>query len=173
MGCFRNLKADSSPHWLPEIITMEECGGDWSTYIEAVYSIFQTDFVLNKPYFRGQRLRLKRHPMSQDKESTFWHITSEGANEAERIPDLRRCERIGWIKPIIENSRDASIKVWSSKRKGETRLSLWLECCEYLVILAQRKDYILPWTAYTVTHTHQKTKLQKRFREAKKTGTAL
>lgn len=173
MGRYRNVSASSPPKWLPEIITLQDCGGNWSEYIEVVYDVFREDFVSDKPYFRGRRLKLKRYPMSQDKESTFWHMTSEGSNEAERLPDLRRCERIGWIKPIIENSRDPEIRAWSIRQKGETRISLWLERYEYLVILADRKDYILPWTAYTVTKPHQKVKLQKRFTEAQKTGTAL
>lgn len=36
-------------------------------------------------------------------------------------------------------------------------------CFACLVILADRGDYILPWTAYPVVHTHQQRKLQKEF----------
>lgn len=163
----------SRPDWLPDTVSLEDYNGSWHEYIEAVYEIFRRDFVLDKPYFRGQRLRLKRYPMSQEKESTFWHMTSEGSNEKERVPDLRRCERISWVKPIIENSRDTSVKAWENKRKGETRVCLWLEGYEYLVVLARRRDFILPWTAYTVSRSHQKDKIQKQFEKAQKTGTAL
>ncbi|MNH30689.1 hypothetical protein D3C79_909980 [compost metagenome] len=44
----------------------------------------------------AKRLGLKRHPVIQGKEATFWHMISEGNDEAERLPDLRRCERIRW-----------------------------------------------------------------------------
>jgi hypothetical protein len=45
---------------------------------------------------------------------------------------------------------------------------LWLETQEYLVILADREEYILPWTAYVVDRPHQKRKLQKEFEEYQK-----
>jgi hypothetical protein len=92
--------------WLPPLVCLPDYGGNFETYIEAVYSCFKSDFVDNKMYFRGQPISLKKHPQFQEKEFVFWHLTSEGNVENERIPDLRRCERISWIKPILENASD-------------------------------------------------------------------
>lgn len=107
--------------------------------------------------------------MTQGKEATFWHMVSEGKDEADRFPDIRRCERIRWPRPIIENADDEVVKVWTNVRrttKGpEKRICLWLESREYLVILADRKSYILPWTAYVVDQPHQKGKLQNEYQE--------
>ncbi len=72
----------------------ETYGGDFSRYLEAIYRIFCADFVESKPVFAGKRLGLKRHPVIQGKKLRFWHMISEGNDEAERLPDLRRCERI-------------------------------------------------------------------------------
>jgi len=62
------------------------------------------------------------------------------------------------------------IKIWENvRRRNEKRILLWFEAVEYLVVLAKRKDritgreYILPWTAYPVTRSHRKDKLQKEY----------
>ena len=149
--------------WLPDLVLFEDFGGDWGKYLDALYAYFKKDFVDGKPVFRGQRLGLKRHPLSQGKEATFWHMISEGKGEDERLPDFRRCERIRWPKPTIEHSGEPVIKVWENERRGETRICLWLEAEEYLVVLAKRKGYLLPWTAFMVTLPHEKRKRQKEY----------
>ena len=106
---------------------------------------------------------LKRHPIIQGKEATFWHMISEGNDEAERLPDLRRCERIRWPRPIIENTEDAALKVWREPNGSGHRVLIWFAEAEYLVVLDERKDYILPWTAYPVEREHQQRKLEKRW----------
>ncbi len=158
--------------WLPEIVTLEDYGGNWDRYVEAVYGVFEDDFVTDKPMFEGRRLRLKSHPYFRGKEATFWHMVSEGANESERLPDLRRCERVCWVRPIIENVSDPSVKRWENERRGGRRVCLWLEERDYLVILARRSGYVLPWTAYPVVENHRKRKLQSEYEHYQKAGTA-
>jgi hypothetical protein len=84
------------PDWLPPLVLFEGYNGDWTHYLEAIYALFKANFVDSKPLFRGIRLGLKRYPLTYNKEATFWHFIQEGQFEAERTPDLRRCERIGW-----------------------------------------------------------------------------
>jgi len=153
----------NSPEWLPDIVPLSDYGGNWEEYLEVIYSYFKQDFIDSKPTFRGRRLGLKKHPLEKGKEATFWHFISEGAIEDERTPDLRRCERIRWPKPIIENSDKSAIKVWENRRSNEKRILLWLEDQEYLVVLAERKGYLLPWTAYMVSENHRKKKLRKEY----------
>jgi hypothetical protein len=154
--------------WLPALALFEEYGGDWDRYLEALYAFFKQDFIDSRPAYNGVTLALKRHPVIQNKEATFWHIISEGDSEADRVPDMRRCERIRWPRPVIEHSADAAIKIWSNERRGEKRICLWLEDAEYLVILAERKGYILLWTAFTVEQEHSKRKLRREFAAAGK-----
>lgn len=71
--------------WLPPLVLLEDFGGEWNRYVEKVYEYYKQDFVTHKPVFRGRRLGLKRHPVSQGKEATFWHMTSEGNDEANRL----------------------------------------------------------------------------------------
>jgi hypothetical protein len=151
--------------WLPDLELFENYGGDWDRYLDALYEFFKTDFIDSQPVFRGLRLGLKRHPLSMGKEATFWHLISEGKDEDERVIDFRRCERIRWPRPTIEHANEPVIKVWENERRGEKRVCLWLESEEYLAVLAQRKGYILPWTAFLVTLPHEKRKRQKEYEE--------
>ncbi len=154
--------------WLPALMLFSDYDGNWEQYLTAMYDAFCTQFVTSTPVFRGTRLGLKRHPMIQGKEATFWHMITEGNVEKERLPDFRRCERIRWPRPVIEHETDHTVKVWKNRRKGETRICIWLEAEEYLVILSERKGYILPWTAYLVVKGHQKRKLQQEFESYQK-----
>jgi len=155
----------SPPEWLPPLFHFK---GNWALYLSALYELFEADFIEAKPQFRGRRIGLKRHPMSDGKEATFWHLIQEGPVEESRLPDLKRCERIRWPRPIIENSEDSTLRVWMNIRKGEARVLLFLEEEEYLVVLAERKGYLLLWTAYLVDKPHRKRKLLKEFEDWQK-----
>jgi hypothetical protein len=94
---------DRAIDWLPPLILLEDFGGDWDRYMNELYSCFQQDYVFRLlPFFKGVRIGLKRHPIIDNKEATFWHLISSGKVEADRIPDIRRCERICWSRAVIE-----------------------------------------------------------------------
>ena len=144
---------------LPEIITLEEYGGDIATYLEAVYEVFKQDFVDTKPVFEGTPLGLKKHPYIEGKEYTFYHFTHDGDIETERLPNLRRLERMPFPKPMIDNSTHPYLKVWRNKRGNKERILIYHEAETYLVVLEDRGDYILPWTAYLVEYSNRQRKL--------------
>ncbi len=150
--------------WLPPLVLLRDHGGEWERYLEAVYAWFKQDFINSKPVFQGRRLGLKRHPLTDGKEATFWHMTSEGQDEENRLPDLRRCERIRWPKPIIENDSDPELKVWAEPRGKQQRIHIWFEAEGYLVVLDDRGEYILPWTAFFIEHEHERRKYNKRWK---------
>lgn len=148
--------------WLPELVTLEEFGGDWEQYLCALYEFFCIDFIDSTPAIHGKRFALKRHPLLAGKEATFWHFISEGKKEDERIPDLRRCERIRWPRPIIEAYAGGALKWWiSDQHRGECRIVIALNDFSYIVVLADRGEYVLPWTAYCVDREHRRRKLQR------------
>ncbi len=159
-----------TPEWLPELICLEDFGGNWSDFFEFVYRCFHQDFVANKPSFRGRRLGLKRHPEYDGKSATFWHMISEGQNEENRTPDMRRCERIRWPKPIIERGTDPSLKIWAEPKGRNKRIHIWFEEEGYLVVLDDRGEYILPWTAFYIEREHQRRKYNKRWEKHKNNG---
>ena len=150
---------------LPDIIELTEFGGNFSDYLEAVYQIFKTDFVDSKPTFKGTRLGLKRYPLVEGKEYTFYHFTHEGDIENDRLPDLRRMERIAWPRPMIDSEHEY-LKVWRNTRRGKggtkNRILILHEAERYLIILDDRGDYILPWTAFLIKGN---TQLKKHIRE--------
>lgn len=159
----------SSLDWLPALILLKDSGGDWARYLETIYEHFRSDFVLSRPKLEGKRFALKRHPLEQGKEATFWHLISEGSSEADRLPDLRRCERIRWPRPIIEALHSGQVVWWrnqrqSHQRRGERRIVIALSDFSYVVILADRGEYVLLWTAFCVEEPHRRRKLEQEFR---------
>lgn len=158
--------SDSSV-WLPSLILLEQSNGDWGKYLDTIYSVFRRDFVDSKPNFQGRRVGLKRHPLADGKEATFWHFISTGKGEDQRTPDLRRCERISWPRPIMEAVGNGKIRIWENLRDGEKRIVIALPDFSYVVVVADRGAYVLPWTAYVVVREHQKQKLRREYKAYK------
>lgn len=150
---------------LPELIELSQFGGNFAKYLEAVYEIFKNEFVLRHPSFRGVRLGLKKHPMYDNKEATFWHMTSEGEDEQTRLPDLRRLERIKWPSFLIDNSEHPYLRVWENTRGSKTNVLIMHEDENYVVILRKGNGYLLPWTAYLITYEWRKKKFIKEHEE--------
>ena len=148
---------------LPELLLLSDFGGDYARYEEAVYGRFQQDFVLTRLQFQGKRMGLKKHPLLNDKEATFWHFTSEGQVETERIPDMRRYERIAWPRHLIENSQASHVRYWRNQRGIQDNVLLAVEDFSYLLVLQDRGDYLLPWTAYCVEREHQRAKHRREY----------
>lgn len=147
---------------VPDILYLEGFGGNYSRYIDEIYNIFKRDLIEKRPKFGSYNLALKFNPLFQDRAYTFYHMTHKGENENDRLPDLRRCERIAWAKWAIENVEKQSLKFWRQKRKtSNNRICIQL-CVEddvdYYVILEVRKDYILIWTAFVAELPHEKKK---------------
>ena len=156
------------PHWLPPLVLLGDSQGNFEKYLDAVYACFVRDFVHSQTIFQGWSVLLKRHPMALEREATFWHLISSGKEEADRLPDVRRCERISWPRAIIDHASDPLIKCWENQRRGETRVLLWLETVKYLVILARRERYYLLWTAYQTEREHTIRSLQREYERALK-----
>jgi hypothetical protein len=161
---------------LPEFIKLTDFGGDIVVYLEAVYQIFKEDFVDSKPVYRGTQLRLKRYPLVEGKEATFYHMTHKGDNEKYREPDIRRMERIAWPRPVIDDSEHPYLKVWRNIRRGrggkKERILILHTEERYLVVLDDRKNYILPWTAYLLRSEHELDKKLQEYERYQNTETA-
>lgn len=150
------------PDWLPELLLLEDYDGCWQRYEDEVYARFYADFVESRPIFQGMPVYIKRF-LEGGKERSFWHCIQEGPVEVQRTPDLRRCERIAWIRAIIEHTEDIRIKKWLKKIKNKTRCLLWFEEVDYLIVLEQRRTAWILWTAYCVIQPHRKRKLQREY----------
>jgi hypothetical protein len=156
------MKPGGLPAWLPALHTLASHGGNWSEYEEALYETYTNDFVKSKPKgLGGRRWALKRHPLEKGKEATFWHLISEGEDEEERLPHMGRCERLCWVRPLIDHFGSPDVYAWEQRRRAnERRLALSLVDFSFVVILADRTTYVLPWTAFPVEREHRRAKLR-------------
>lgn len=74
----------------------------------------------------------------------------------ERNPDLRRCERIRWVRAFIENyncdpklCEDCEgVKVWCETYKGKKRIHFLLVEEKYMVVIEKRPKYYQLITAF-------------------------
>lgn len=143
------------PEWLPSKCCFRDHDSNWSVYREVVYQIFKADFITRQPKFNECWVRHDRKLHTDGKPYGFWHCISEGKIEVNRIPDFDRCERIGWIRPIIENHTKPEVDVWQNERKGQISTLLWFNE-HYLVVLRHGKSgsgypFFFLKTAYCTT----------------------
>jgi hypothetical protein len=144
---------------LPDLVPFE---GDWKSYVERLYETFMSEIVNGGLSFSGLPIRTRYHPPSRGKGSGFWHVIQEGPSEDERIPDLRRCERISWISWMIKNATSDDRISWWEEGWGSSRdVLIWLEVEDYLVVLSKRKGYYLLKTAYLANKAHKRKGLRK------------
>lgn len=145
----------------PALTLLVDHDNHWPTYEEAIYQVFLADIVHSGLRFRGCPIKCRKHPETRGRSFGFWHLVQEGRVEEDRVPDLRRCERIGWIKTIIENADDCdNIYVWENERNNKIRVPLWY-AEEYIIILEWRGTYWLLITAYCTEKEHRKASLRR------------
>lgn len=154
----------SFPHWLPEMFPVDP----WtdSTY-DQLYKIFKSDFIENRPTYLGRSIHF--FPDKEDgREKIFWHLTSrDDKATAQRLPDLRRAERLPWAKPTIENTDKSEILHWDYEEgDGVVKTYIWLKDYDYLVIMKKFPSgdrRII--TAYWVEYENEKKKLGRKYRD--------
>lgn len=106
----------------PELLYLHDYGGDFQAYFSAVYSVFEKHFIKSNPTFDGIRVSAQKFPLVDGIHRTFYHITHEGDDEANREPDMRRMERIRFPKFIITSCPHADLLIWKNQRKRDTRI---------------------------------------------------
>lgn len=156
----------------PDLIEFSAYGGNFSNYLNAVYAIFHQDFIKNQPKYEGLKVAVRKYPEVEGMHRTFYHITHEGEDEANRQPDMRRMERICFPKFVIDNTQHREILIWKNKRGRDERIVLFNEVENYVLILTYRGGYYLFITAYLVEKEHRKQKLLNEYEAYIKTKTA-
>ncbi len=140
---------------LPPLVPMFN---PWQEYEDHLYQIFMDTVVNGGLRFKGLPVKSQYRPESKGKGFSFWHLISEGPNEDDRTPDLRRCERLRWFAWLIENAEKCDDLSWWENRRGRnTHVVIWHEAEEFAVVLAKRNGYYLIKTAYAVRSRREKS----------------
>lgn len=151
---------------LPPLILLKEYSGDWESYKQAVYQIFM-ESIVDKLTFLGLPVSCRYFQPIGGMHRSFWHLITENPeesqNDEDRVPDIRRCERIHWLAHIITNCMDQKVACWENKRGSNTNVVLWLQPEKYIVILSKRRGYYLLTTAYL----HRESKIKVNIKEMK------
>ncbi|MDN3723908.1 hypothetical protein QRD02_05905 [Aequorivita sp. SDUM287046] len=156
----------------PDLEYFEDYNGNFQNYFQAVYKIFEKDFIKKNTHFQGVRVSAQKFPLVDGIHRTFYHITHEGEDEQNREPDFRRMERIRFPKFCIENCPHEHLLIWKNQRGRDTRILIFNESEGYLTVLTERKDYHLFWTAYYITSNRRKNNLIEEYEAYKKAKTA-
>jgi|APMed6443717190_1056831.scaffolds.fasta_scaffold14616_2 hypothetical protein len=144
------------PDWLPEMASVNP----WSaaTY-ELLYEIFCRDIRDANLKYTGHDVWIFRD-MEDGKEKIFWHLTSrekkaekiprrkrkffpadQETTEPERLPDMRRCERLPWVKPLIEHPAEPEVLAWDHEEgDGTIKTYVWIRDYDFVVIMKKFPD---------------------------------
>jgi len=156
----------------PDLLYFEDYSGNFPNYFSAVYTVFENHFIKSNPSFHGVRVSAQKFPLVDGIHRTFYHITHEGDDETNRLPDFRRMERIRFPKFCIDSCPHEHLLIWKNQRGRDTRILIFNEGEGFLTVLTERKGYNLFWTAYYIEQNHRKKKLIKEYEDYKKAKTA-
>ena len=169
---------------LPEIIECKNLA-EWNNYLNKLYDeIFKPQLIENIPVFKGWRVLSRRMPMDGKWEHGFTHMThvdlkhnSDDPND--RIPDLRRSERLNWVKRIIENYKCSiekncgKILYWEEMYRGRVRCNLlFIDEC-FLIVLEQAKNVYFLITSFYIEKDWELNKRIKKYEAYQKQKTPL
>jgi len=126
---------------------------------DRLYQVFVTTVGDAGLMYRGKRVWMFPD-MDDGKEVVFWHLTTReqkprpvprrmrhlqtppsAAGPVERYPDLRRCERLPWVGPMVICPGDPSVLAWDHlEGDGATKTYVWLKGHDFVVIMKKMPD---------------------------------
>lgn len=165
-------------------LTLQMFDNNWEKYNQALYKIFIRDFIKQKLLFNNLQVQIRINPMYNTYEHAFIHLTSvsikNAQNPNDRIPDLRRCERIEWNRQIIEKypcyaqcKQCQKILYYEHYYKNKIRVNLIFVDVRFKVILELREHYVLLITGYYIEFNHTLRKEIQKVNQFKKQKTPL
>lgn len=142
---------------LPSLVQVSDYNA--SEYIDKIYEIFVNEVVNGNLSFLGLPISCPWHPPYDSKHFSFWHLISESSDsnrvEQDRVPDMRRCERIKWIAYVINNASNKQL-VWcwekdiKTSRGKSKHIHLYFHEERYMVILRRKNVRFEIVTTFTV-----------------------
>jgi hypothetical protein len=146
------------PEWLPDMAVVSPwCHGGSNDTYEILYQIFCRDIKNRRLKYDGFNVWIFNE-IEDGKEKIFWHLTSREQKAqkvprrkkrffdadtipGQRLPDLRRSERLPWVKTLIENSAKSEILDWDYEEgDGSIKTYIWLKDWDFAVIMKKYPD---------------------------------
>ncbi|HEX7948883.1 MAG TPA: hypothetical protein VF494_00935 [Candidatus Limnocylindrales bacterium] len=158
--------------WLPPLMLFGDHGSSWKRYIDALYKVYCDAFVNNKVRFRGGLVTVRWQPPEDGRGYTFNHITTGDEPGVGRVLDFRRCERIAWLKAMLE-ADESKVRIWETPRGARTHVVVALPDFSFAIYLdrvAGRGTYHL-LTAYHIESERKRERMQKEWEAFEKTKT--
>ena len=175
---------DALKECLPEIIECENLV-EWNSYLNKLYiEVFKPQFLENVPIFKGGRVLSRREPMDGEWEHGFTHMTHvdlqhNSTDPNDRIPDLRRSERLNWVKRIIENYECSiendcgKILYWEEMYRGRVRCNLLFKDERFLIVLEKARNVYFLITSFYIEKDWELNKRIRKYETYKKQKTPL
>jgi hypothetical protein len=144
------------PEWLADIFRVDPWKQD--TY-DLLYEIFCRDIRDCDLRYLAHKVWIYRD-MEDGREKIFWHLTTRTVKKTriprrkkkfypegqiyideDRYPDLRRCERLPWVRPIIEKAIEPEVLAWDFEEGDLTiKTYVWLRDYDFVVIMKKYPD---------------------------------
>jgi hypothetical protein len=147
------------PSWLPPLFPADPW--TYKTY-DDLYRVFCNEIRNGALCYRGNAVW--HFPKMEDgKEDIFWHLTSiKDKISGDRLPDLRRCERITWVRPLLKACPHADIDDWDYEEgDGTIKTYVWLRGHDFLVLMKKfpngERRLI---TSYPINYEHKRKELR-------------
>lgn len=152
----------SIPSWLPDLFPVNPWTA--STY-ESLYKLFCCDLKHSHLTYRGCEVWFFPE-MDDGKEKVFWHLTSRDDKvSGERLPDMRRSERLPWVRPILDQPDQPEILDWDhDEGDGTIKSYVWLKNHDFVVIMKKYKDggrRLI--TSFWIEYDNTRRKMQKKY----------
>lgn len=172
-------------NWLPKENSLDL--NEFENEIDKAYKEITQDFITSVPTFDGLPIRVRRYPEDELKHrySAFNHITTRDYNHINgqnsssydnREPDIRRIERITWVRKLIEHPNCKPQEIcnckgtftWFVDYKGKKRVNILHYTEMFMVVLEKKKDCYMLITSFLFDN---KVLRDKAFKEYKKSDT--
>jgi len=127
--------SEALPGWIPGLI---DTNGSWDEILTRLYSVFEKDFKIGKPKFKGLPVWWDRRCERGDPhEEGFWHlVTRDDRQTGDRLLDTPRAKRLAWCRATIDHCGAAEVLVFDYlEGDGKVRTYLWARSADYLVVL--------------------------------------
>lgn len=168
--------------WLPEKFPVEPWNKD--TY-EKLYDYFCKNIRDADLFISCFRVWFYRG-IDDGKEKMFWHLIGKKDKaqkiprrmqkfekeirdkQSDRLPDIRRAERITWLPAVLENYLEPEVIDWEYiEADREIRRYLWIKDENYLIVLKNNSnDYSYRLvTAYYIRYNSKRRALEKKFQK--------